>query len=192
MPIYTRRGDRGETSLADGTRVRKDSDRVEAYGAVDEANSALGLARAVVSDPALTDVLRFAQQRLFNCSASLAAPPDSVTAATPRIAEKDVSALESAIDRFETVTGPPVGFVVEGGCEAAARLHTARAILRRAERRIVTLDAEQPVDPHVLAFVNRLSDLLFASARYANAMAGTPEEPWDRHAPVPAQEGHRP
>jgi cob(I)alamin adenosyltransferase len=192
MPIYTRRGDHGETSLADGSRIRKDSARVEAYGAVDEANSAVGLARAAVTDPALSELLCFAQQRLFNCSAALAAPAGTSTPTTPRISHEDVAALEAAVDRFETVTGPPAGFVVEGGSEAASRLHTARAILRRAERRVVTLDAETPVDEQVLAFINRLSDALFAGARYANELVGHPDELWDPAAPLPAEGSARP
>jgi cob(I)alamin adenosyltransferase len=187
MSIYTRRGDHGETSLADGSRVSKDSVRVEAYGAVDEANSFVGLARAAVDDEFLGGVLLFAQHRLFNCSAALAAPSiDPHSEATPRVTPDDIAALEAAIDRFETLTGPPAGFVLEGGSEAAARLHTARAVLRRAERRTVTLAAQQPVDDSVLAFLNRLSDTLFAAARYANALAGAPEELWDRSAPAPA------
>lgn len=184
MSIYTRRGDHGETSLADGSRVRKDSARVEAYGAVDEANSVIGLARAAVSDALLADVLRFAQQRLFNCSAALASPAGPTAAAA--ITTEDVTALEDSIDRFETLTGPPTGFVVEGGSEAVSRLHTARAVLRRAERRCVSLAADEPVDDLVLAFLNRLSDTLFAAARYANMIAGTPDEPWDRSAPGPS------
>lgn len=185
MSIYTRRGDSGETSLADSSRVRKDSARVEAYGAVDEANSCVGLARAVVSDPLLDDVLRFAQQRLFNCSASLASPVDPPPAATPSITAEDVAALESSIDHFEALSGPPDGFVIEGGTDAAARLHTARAIVRRAERRAVALSAAEPVDERVLAFLNRLSDTMFAAARYANWLADQPEERWDPNSPRP-------
>jgi len=178
MSIYTRRGDSGETSLADGSRVRKDSARVEAYGTVDEANSAIGLARAVPVDERLDGVLRFAQHRLFNCSASLAAPGGSAVAVTA----EDVAALEAAIDGFEAATGAPGGFVIEGGCEAAARLQVARAVVRRAERRVATLAASEPVDPQVTAFINRLSDALFAGARYANALTGTAEELWSRDA----------
>lgn len=184
MSIYTRRGDHGETSLADGSRVRKDSARVEAYGAVDEANSCIGLARAGVSDPMLAEVLRFAQQRLFNCAAALATPA-SPTSGPPRITVEDVAVLETSVDRLEALTGTPGGFVLEGGSEASARLHIARAILRRAERRAVTLAADEPVDAVLLAFLNRLSDTLFAAARYANVIAGVPEEPWDPNAPRP-------
>ena len=185
MSIYTRRGDHGETSLADGSRVRKDSARVEAYGTVDEANSAIGFARAAVTDPLLADVLRFAQQRLFNCSAALASPASPPLDTTPRVTADDVVALEESIDRFEALTGAPTGFIVEAGSDASSRLHAARALLRRAERRTVTLAVDEYVDDLVLAFLNRLSDTLFAAARYANALAGVADEPWDPSSPRP-------
>lgn len=186
MSIYTRRGDSGETSLSDGSRVRKDAVRVDAYGAVDEANSFVGLARAEVSDALLEEVLRFTQQRLFNCSASLASPLDTAPAASPVISADDIAVLEQAVDRFDALTGALAGFVIEGGTKAAANLHAARAVVRRAERRCVTLDASEPVDTNVLGFLNRLSDMLFAAARYANALAAWPEESWDAHYPRPA------
>ncbi len=185
MTIYTRRGDHGQTSLADGGRVSKASIRVDAYGTVDEANSAVGFARAAVDDQVLDDVLHFLQQRLFNCSSSLATPEGHATNATPSIALADITLLEHAIDRFEQESGPLTHFIVESGCEAAARLHVARALMRRAERRIVALTAEEPVDEQVLAFVNRSSDVLFAAARYANKRAGIAEEAWDSHAERP-------
>jgi len=185
MPIYTRRGDHGDTSLADGTRVSKTSARVEAYGTVDEANSAVGFARAAVTDDELDEVLHFVQQRLFNCSSSLATPAESRSATTPVIVAADIEFLEAAIDRFMERSGPLTHFVIEGGCEPAGRLHLARAITRRAERRIVILAAETEVNEQVEAFVNRLSDVLFASARYANHLAGITDELWDPHAPRP-------
>jgi len=185
MPIYTRRGDHGDTSLADSSRVSKTSARVEAYGTIDEANSAVGFARAAVTDAELDEVLHFIQQRLFNCSSSLATPAESRTPATPVIAAADIEFLESAIDRFMERSGPLTHFVIEGGCEPACRLHLARAITRRAERRIVTLAAETSVDEQVEAFVNRLSDTLFASARYANHLAGITDELWNPNAPRP-------
>lgn len=189
MTTYTRRGDYGETSLSDGSRVAKDCVRVEAYGAVDEANSSVGLARACVSDAFLGDVLRFVQHRLFNCSASLASSADSAPETMPRITPDDVAILEASIHRFEALPGAPAGFVIEGRVEAAGRLHAARAIVRRAERRTVTLSASEPVDAQVLFFLNRLSDALFAAARYANALAGEPEEIWDPNSPRPDPTG---
>jgi len=185
MPIYTRRGDHGDTSLADGQRVNKTSPRVEAYGTVDEANSAVGLARCAVTDPELDAVLHFVQQRLFNCSSSLAAPAESRKDTTPIVTADDIAFLETVIDRFMERSGPLTHFVIEGGCEAACRLHVARAVTRRAERRLVALAAEAEVDQQVEAFVNRLSDVLFACARYANQLAGISDELWDAHAPKP-------
>lgn len=185
MSIYTRGGDTGDTSLADGTRVPKSSACVEAYGSVDEANSAVGLARAGVADEVLSAVLEFVQHKLFNCSSLLATPPQARGERTPRIAETDVAFLERAIDRFEEACGPMTAFVLECGCETAARLHVARAAVRKAERRCVALHAEQPVDPQVLAFLNRCSDLLFSAARYANVSASCAEQHWDPEAPVP-------
>ncbi len=185
MTIYTRSGDHGTTSLADGSRISKSSARVEAYGTVDETNSAVGLARASVDDALLDDVLHFVQQRLFNCSSSLATPAGHETEHTPVISADDVATLERAIDRFQDVSGPLEHFIVEAGSETAARLQLARAIARRAERRVVELAQDEPIDEHVLAFVNRLSDTLFAAARYANKRAGVAEEQWDPAAPLP-------
>ena len=185
MPIYTRRGDHGDTSLADGQRVAKTSARVEAYGTVDETNSAVGFARAAVTDPELDAALHFIQQRLFNCSSSLATPVGSITPTTPSISAEDIVALETAVDVFTDHTPLLTHFVIEAGSEAGSRLQLARAITRRAERRIVALTAQEPVDEFVLTFVNRLSDTLFASARYANALAESADELWDPHAPRP-------
>jgi cob(I)alamin adenosyltransferase len=185
MTIYTRRGDHGQTSLADGSRVSKSSARVEAYGTVDEANSAVGFARAAVADTTLDEVLHFVQQRLFNCSSSLATPGAPVSLTVVHVEPEDVALLERAIDQFQERSGELTHFVLEAGSEPASRLHLARAIMRRAERRIYLLNAEEPVDEQVLAFVNRCSDLLFAAARYSNATQGVPEEQWDRVAPRP-------
>jgi cob(I)alamin adenosyltransferase len=185
MSIYTRGGDTGDTSLADGTRVPKSSARVEAYGSVDEANSAVGLARVAIADKLLSAILEFVQQKLFNCSSLLATPAEARGERTPRITDADVAFLERAIDRFEEACGPMTGFVLECGCETAARLHVARAAVRKAERRVVAMNAEQPVDPQILAFLNRCSDLLFSAARYANTLASCAEQHWDPKAPAP-------
>lgn len=186
MSIYTGRGDSGDTSLADGTRVPKDDARVEAYGAVDELTSAVAFARAVVTDRLLDDVLGFLLQRLLNCSSSLAVPSGGSMRSTPGIAPEDVTVLERAIDRFETQTGRLERFIIGGVGDAATRLHLARTVARRAERRIVTLARDTDIDPQVLAFVNRSSDLLFAAARYADLTGGHAEEQWDPHATRPA------
>jgi len=182
--IYTRSGDRGETSLVDGTRVPKDAVRVEAYGALDETNAWVGAARAFVDEETLDRALAFVQHRLFNCSSNLATPPGSKFA-PPRVEDEDVAFLERSIDRFEAATGKLGAFVLPGGGRAAGFLHVARTVCRRAERRIVRLGASEAVDPTVLKFVNRASDFLFAAARYANHVDGRPDVEWDRNAPVP-------
>lgn len=171
--IYTRSGDGGETSLVGGTRVPKNSARVEAYGTIDEANAAIGLVRTRLShkldhEAALDELLAFAQHRLFNCSSRLATPDDAVSESTPVITPDDVARLEGGIDHYMTEAGELTGFVLPGGCELGARLHVARTVVRRAERMILDFAQEEAVDTDLLAFVNRLSDLLFAMARFAN------------------------
>ncbi|MDO8987795.1 MAG: cob(I)yrinic acid a,c-diamide adenosyltransferase [Coriobacteriia bacterium] len=173
--LYTRGGDFGQTSLVGGSRVAKNSVRVEAYGSMDEANSAIGLARAALDlsmaeETDLDRMLDFAQHRLFNCSSALATPTDSRTESTPRISAEDVTKLENQIDQLTAATSALGGFVLPGGCEQSARLHVARTVARRAERRVLDLANAEPVDEHVLAFINRLSDLLFAAARYVNGV----------------------
>lgn len=187
MAIYTRGGDGGETSLADGDRVIKSNPRVEAVGALDEANCAVGVAAAMASDPVLADVLAFAQQRLFNCSSRVATPPRSRSDSTPSVDAEDVLALERAIDRFVESTGPLRGFVLPGGSELSAALHVARATVRRAERKLVALGAadDGDFDCDVARFVNRLSDVLFSAARYALVAENAPETLWNAEAPRP-------
>ncbi len=186
--IYTRTGDTGQTSIVGGTRVPKNSPRVEAYGSVDEANSCVGLARAALEVAAEEDlrldvILDFVQHRLFDCS-SLLATPASVRAERadgPAIVPGDIERLEAWIDELADAVGEIDHFVLPGGCEEACRLHVARTVVRRAERRIHDLAAEQPgeVDQQVLKFVNRLSDLLFTMARYANHAYGAGDVFWD-------------
>jgi cob(I)alamin adenosyltransferase len=184
MSIYTRTGDFGETGLVGGGRVSKSSARVEAYGTIDEANCAIGFARAAVADPEIDACLAFAQQRLFNCSSALATPiPDG---ATPRVNADDIAFLESATDALALRCGGFTGFVLPAGSESVTRLHLARAIVRRAERRIVALLGSEPVDASVLTFVNRLSDLLFAAASTEAARPDCRSEPWDPASPAPS------
>ncbi|PKQ29613.1 MAG: ATP:cob(I)alamin adenosyltransferase [Actinobacteria bacterium HGW-Actinobacteria-10] len=199
-PIYTRHGDSGETSLAGGTRIPKTSARIEAIGTLDEANSAIGLARAALAGtaadgpgPGLDGMLDFVQHRLFNAAGLLAtarpatplttagdAPAvDAAPAPTSRatVTPDDTATLESWIDALSAGTGELVRFVLPGGSESAARLHVARTVVRRAERRVLDLHANEPIDEVVLAFINRLSDLLFAAARYENRKRG--DVTWD-------------
>ena len=182
--IYTRTGDEGQTSLADGTRVEKIAARVEAYGTVDEANSWVGAARAFCDDPLLDQVLELVQHRLYNCSSNTATPPGgSLEPVT--VCEDDVAFLEQAIDRFEERSGPITGFVLPGGTRAAGLLHVARTVCRRAERTLWILARTEDVDPAVLQFVNRASDLLFAAARYANSIETGADVMWDADLPRP-------
>lgn len=173
--LSTGTGDAGETSAGDGSRLRKDDPRIECLGALDEAASAIGFAR-VVADPAQLDILlAFAQQRLMNLSAALAAPDGSVS---PPNAE-DVASVERSSADLMRLAGGFRGFTMPGGGESAARLHLARVAVRRAERRLVALAAHAQPPAESLRFLNRLSDALYAAARFANAEAGIDEERWD-------------
>jgi cob(I)alamin adenosyltransferase len=178
VKIYTRTGDTGETSLFGGTRARKSDPRVDAYGEVDELNAWLGLSCASSLDPALTEELMHLQRDLFALGAQLADPADKIAARVTKAAlgDADVARLEQLIDRLELELPPLRRFILAGGAPAGAALHVARTVCRRAERRMVALDP--PVDPILLRYVNRLSDLLFVLARAANHRAGVPEVEW--------------
>ncbi len=170
--VVTRGGDGGETSLGNGRRVRKDALRIEALGAVDEANAALGLLRHEAgADAATAALLRAVQNDLFDVGADLAVPAGD---AKPRIRVTDaqVLALEAAIAARNASLPPLKSFVLPGGTALAASAHLARTIARRAERRVVSLAAAEPLNPFVIPYLNRLSDLLFVLARAANADAG--------------------
>ena len=178
MKIYTRTGDAGETSLFDGTRVKKHDGRVDAYGEVDEANAWLGLARASMADAGLDADLVLLQRDLFALGAQLADPADRIANRVTKAAlgDEDVARLERLIDRLETELPPLRRFILPGGTPAGAALHLARTVCRRAERRMVAL--APPIDPVLLRYVNRLSDLLFVLARAVNHRAGTTETEW--------------
>jgi len=180
VKIYTRRGDRGETDLFAGGRVRKDHPRVEAFGAVDELNSTLGLAVAHSPHDDLKTLCREIQARLFDLGAYLAAPDAERRAkagiAAPPVA--DVHGLEGRIDAFERELAPLKRFVLPGGTSAAAAFHLARTVCRRAERCCVALDAAEALDASALGYLNRLSDLLFVLARVENRRAGLADVEW--------------
>ena len=179
MKIYTRTGDTGETSLFDNTRVSKSDPRVDAYGEVDELNACLGAARAAGLDPDIADALQSIQKDLFALGARLADPSsriaDRVTKAAVTVA--DVERLEQTIDRLETEVPPLRRFIVPGGSLAGALLHLARTVCRRAERRVIGLGANS-VEPILVVYLNRLSDLLFVMARTVNHRSGMPEVEW--------------
>jgi len=178
--IYTRTGDQGETSLRGGRRVRKSLPRVDAYGTIDELSACLGLAGAALMEPETSKLLTQVQRDLFALSARVAdggegEPPVAEKMAFP---QTKVTVLEQAIDRAEAILPPLKAFILQGGCEAGARLHFARTVCRRAERRLVALAEEEPIPPVFLAYLNRLSDLLFVLARLVNHRAGYSEVPW--------------
>ena len=175
--IYTRTGDKGETSLADGTRVPKDALRVEAYGTIDECNSWVGVALSCTDYPLLRESLGFLQHRLFNCSSNIAAPKRAK--GVPRVSKADIEYLEQTIDRFEHKSGPIENFILPAGGLCSSHLHVARTVCRRAERRLVTLSATERIDKLVLQFINRASDFLFAAARYSNFSRCQKEIIWD-------------
>ena len=172
--IYTRTGDDGTTGLADGSRVRKDDHRVEAMGALDELNSALGLVLAVELPDTVCDALGDTQHRLFDAGGELAIPGSTA------LQEQDVQGLEDALDGLNAGLPPLREFILPGGTEAAARLHVARAACRRAERALVALDRDTaaPANPVTRRYLNRLSDLLFVAARVAARQQGAQEVFW--------------
>ena len=179
MKIYTKTGDLGETSLLGGARVPKDHLRVAAYGDVDETNAALGAARAL-GEPPLERLLFSIQRDLFAIGAQLADPTHKVASkrAKAAVTASHVRRLEKAIDAREEALPALRSFVMPGGTPAASLLHQARTVCRRAERSVVTLAREADVDPRIIVYLNRLSDLLFVLARFENHRAGVPEDRW--------------
>jgi cob(I)alamin adenosyltransferase len=181
MKIYTKTGDAGDTGLFGGPRVAKDSPRIEAYGTVDELNSVLGIARTQSLDEETDDLLRGIQNELFHVGAQLATP-DPALHGTSLVGAAQIAALEAAIDRYEATLDPLKQFILPGGAPAAATLHFARTVCRRAERRLVTLmtNPAERVSVDLLVYLNRLSDLLFVVARAVNRRAGSPDVPWQK------------
>jgi len=178
VKIYTRTGDAGETSYFDGTRVHKSDARLDTYGEVDELNAWLGLVRASRLDPALDAELDRIQRDLFALGAQLADPAGKLAPRVTKavVGDEDVARLESLIDRLEEELPPLRRFILSGGIPAGASLHVARAVCRRAERRMVALTP--PVQPVLLRYINRLSDLLFVLARVVNHRGSVPESEW--------------
>ena len=174
MKIYTKRGDGGETSLYGGEAVRKDDPRIEAYGTVDELNSAIGVARATVRASPVDSDLEEIQRTLFEVGAHLAAPGSD---RFPPPSREQIENLERRIDDLESGLQPLTTFILPGGSLSAAQLHVARTICRRAERLIVPLLAAA-VDDTTVVYMNRLSDFLFVAARAVNAAEGAPDVPW--------------
>lgn len=181
MKVYTRTGDDGTTGLFAGGRVSKAHPRVEAYGTVDELNSVLGLARAATEDDDLDTILATLQDELFRLGADLATPmtdkPDKPHVL--RMPEGSATRLEGVIDACEEDLAPLTNFILPGGCPAAAHLHHARCVARRAERLTVAFaQTDVRLNAEIVVYLNRLSDLLFVLGRWANHRAGAPEVVW--------------
>ncbi|HMT38836.1 MAG TPA: cob(I)yrinic acid a,c-diamide adenosyltransferase [Thermomonas sp.] len=171
--IYTRTGDDGTTGLGDGTRVAKDSARVNAYGTVDEANSCIGVLLAADVPDDIRVLLTRVQHQLFDLGGELCIPGHAA------IHDADIDALEARLDHYNDALPPLKDFILPGGGEAAARCHVARTVVRRAERDTVTLSRHDAVRPQAIRYLNRLSDLLFVLARLLARASGHGEVLWD-------------
>jgi len=184
--VYTRQGDAGETALAGGQRVPKDSPRIEAYGTVDELNAFLGAARASVLEAApsepriavLAAILLRVQHELFNLGSILATLPQDVHPKQARVTDAEVARLETEMDRMNEELAPLRSFVLPGGSRLNAELHICRTVCRRAERASTTLARIEPVPPEAVRYLNRLSDALFVWSRWASHVTGAPETLW--------------
>lgn len=177
MKIYTRTGDHGETGLFGGKRVSKDVGRIEAYGTVDELNSIIGVVRSFNQYSSIDIYLERLQNLLFILGADLATP-DDVENNVLRINSENVEEIEKAIDLLDAELEPIRHFILPGGSQVASLLHFARTVCRRAERRVVALNRSGEASLTTVMFLNRLSDLLFVLARYANKLAGVSEPKW--------------
>jgi len=186
--VYTRTGDAGKTRLAGGQQVWKDSLRVEAYGTVDELNASVGVVRVVNAEMTgarshaaqLEDELRWIQNKLFDVGGILATAPGQTFKNMPQVTGKDVTRLENLIDHCQRDLAPLKEFILPGGGKVSGFLHQARTVCRRAERVCVRLSRQEPVDPVIVKFINRLSDALFVLARWAARTQGEPEFLWER------------
>jgi cob(I)alamin adenosyltransferase len=182
--IYTKTGDQGQTHLAGGQRVAKDSARIECYGTVDELNAFVGMAAfsassASESVPALGPILRRVQHELFNLGSVLATRPEDLHPKQARVTAAEVHQLEVEIDRMNADLSPLRSFVLPGGTRLNTELHACRTICRRAERLAVTLEREEKIPPETIQYLNRLSDAFFVWSRWVNHVLGVPEVLWE-------------
>jgi len=186
--IYTRTGDKGDTGLVGGRRVAKDSPRIEAYGTVDELNAIIGLARVFNAERLkkgkahrwLDGIFRRIQNELFDLGSELATPDDAVYEGMHRVGEGEVKALEALMDQCQKDLQPLKSFTLPGGGRVGGFLHQARTVCRRAERQVLALSRVEPISPWTIAYVNRLSDLLFVLSRWVARKGGETEYLWDR------------
>ena len=179
MKLYTRRGDDGQTDLFGGQRVSKTDPRMGACGSVDELNCMLGVTGALCKHQSMRQIIFQLQHELFELGADLATPLDAKIKMS-RVAQAHIDALEKLIDQATDQALPMTCFILPGGCELAARLHLSRAICRRAERETVDATTSIELNPMVVTYLNRLSDLLFALARWANVIEGVADVPWEQ------------
>lgn len=182
MKIYTKTGDKGETGLFGGKRVQKSSMRINAYGTVDELNAALGLSLCYVQNLKVKSVLQKLQHQLFVVGADLATPleTEKKNISILRVSAEEISEAESAIDSFEKELEPLQYFILPGGSKAAAQLHVARTICRRAEREVVLLAQQEEINQNIVILLNRISDLLFVLSRIENKISGIPDQKWEK------------
>jgi len=182
MKIYTKTGDKGETGLFGGSRISKNSPRIEAYGTVDELNSFIGLAITEVKDESVKSLLNKIQNRLFSVGADLSAPISSgdVKKNIVRIPSDFYEDIEKSIDFFEEKLDKLKNFIIPGGTKSAAFLHICRTIARRAERRVVALNSLEQINGNIVIFLNRLSDLFFVLSRYENKISNHPDTIWHK------------
>ena len=186
--VYTRTGDKGDTALVGGRRVPKDAPRIEAYGTIDELNSVIGLARVFNGERLkkgkaprwLDGVFRQIQNELFDLGSELATPDDASYEGMHRVGGAQVKALEALMDQCQKDLAPLKSFILPGGGRVGGFLHQARTVCRRAERRILALSRVEPLSPWPLAYVNRLSDLLFVLSRWVGKKGGETEYLWER------------
>jgi cob(I)alamin adenosyltransferase len=179
MKIYTKTGDRGETSLFGGKRVQKDALRIDAYGTVDELNSVIGVCRSMNTTQEVDRILEEIQYDLFTLGADLATPSDVKKRNIKRIHQRDIKRLEDHIDTMDPKLTPLKHFILPGGNRTAAMIHFARTVCRRAERLVVTLAREDHAGNLPTIYLNRLSDLLFVLARWVNSLGNTAEAKWN-------------
>ena len=185
MKIYTKTGDKGETSLYGGTRVSKAAARVESYGTLDELNAFIGLAKAEISDEKVSSQLQKIQFDLFTVGSEAATPTDKLILANGKnrldlmISEEEISELEHWMDDLDGELEPLQFFILPSGGKAAATVHVCRTVCRRAERAMVFLNETEEVRPELIKYLNRLSDYLFILARYISKISGEKEDYWN-------------
>ena len=182
MKIYTKGGDKGETGLFGGDRVPKNSERIEAYGTIDELNSFIGLAVTEVKSEEIKALLQKIQNQLFTAGSDLATPINEKNKKynIPRVPEEFFKEAEEQIDRFDAKLETLQNFILPGGTKSAAMLNICRTVCRRAERRVVALNASSKIGENIIIFLNRLSDLFFVLSRYENMISGIPDVIWKK------------